>query len=443
MVREVLLLLAMVLLGSLLLGTVVADGPPGPPENLTAEIGDMWVLFTWDPPLNDGGSNVTNYNIEIGISVDNMEPKIFLGNVTSFNHTGLRSGVTWYIGVLAINTIGRGNLSEIIDITLYQPPGRPADALARGELGQVSLSWSPPDDNGGSEVLGYNISRGPDRNSLEDLASPGPGQRSFVDTDIVNGTEYYYEISAYNEHGTGGTVRLHATPYGAPLPPEITVARTLSDGWELKWEMPENDGGSPIVYYYFYETTDPDHFPRPETIFDQVPFVGYSHIGLRAGRVYYVRMAWGNMYGTSEVTETFVFNVTSVPERPYNLNAAIRKKGVDLVWAAPDDGGLAITGYQVFRTPEDGVWEMVAELGPSNTTYTDTGVKREGDYSYRVRAVNEKGVSEDSEETLVHWKAPDEGGNGLGSPGTGLLVATAAMMVAFIVAAKERDRFGP
>jgi len=421
------------------LDLAAAEGPPGPPQNITAETGHRWVLLTWDPPVDDGGSAITNYYVKIGNSIDSMETMAYLGDVLSYNRTDMMSGVKWYFAIYASNGNGRGNLSQVINVTRYGPPTEPLDASAQGEQGRVLLTWTPPEDPGGFDILGYNITRGLDRTSMESLVSLNAEQDSYADPEIVNGTEYYYGISAYTEYGTGDVTIRKAMPFGPPPVPNITVARAMDDGWELEWEMPENDGGSPIYQYHFYETTNPEFFPAPTRVIDHLPLIGQSHTGLEKGRTYYVKMQWGNKHGLSDFTETFVFNVTSEPDEPYNLHASRTKDVVSLLWVAPFDNGLAINGYLVFRYSEaDRDWELIGEIGPTNTTYTDTGLTEDGEYSYMVRAVNSKGTSEDSEAVSIDWKRPDDGNGGLGVPGHGTISALVVIFCMIVVYRRRR-----
>ena len=63
--------------------------------------------------------------------------------------------------------------------------------------------------------------------------------------------------------------------------------------------------------------------------------------------------------------------------------------GVHLSWSTPDNGGSAITGYDVYRGTASGNETLLANLGVRNS-YVDAGAKT-GTYYYRVSAINAVG----------------------------------------------------
>jgi len=87
----------------------------------------------------------------------------------------------------------------------------------------VTLAWSEPADDGGSDITGYRIYRG----IMEDGLGIVKDVTVMVYTDIglQNGQIYYYTVSALNAEGEGEKTQiLSATPEGdAPLITEITV----------------------------------------------------------------------------------------------------------------------------------------------------------------------------------------------------------------------------
>jgi PKD repeat protein len=71
-----------------------------------------------------------------------------------------------------------------------------------------------------------------------------------------------------------------------------------------------------------------------------------------------------------------------------------------LTWKAPDNGGAAITGYQILRgTSSGGKTVLVADTGSDKTTYIDTTVDPTvSDYYYTVKAINSVGIGNASNE---------------------------------------------
>ena len=127
---------------------------------------------------------------------------------------------------------------------------------------------------------------------------------------------------------------------------------------------------------------------------------------------YYARVS-----GDRNETGTYTLSVTDVtpeledegqkPAKPRGLEATATHGQVVLTWDDPDDD--SITGYMILRrvrvndTGGD-FSELVADTGTAALTYTDNTVAAGLTYTYRIKAINEHGVSERSR--WVHIDTP-------------------------------------
>ena len=87
------------------------------------------------------------------------------------------------------------------------------------------------------------------------------------------------------------------------------------------------------------------------------------------------------------------------PAKPRGLSATATHDRVVLTWDDPGDD--SITGYVILRRipgvdPEGQFSELVSDTGTAAATYTDDTVSAETRYTYRIKAINEHGVSERS-----------------------------------------------
>ena len=100
-----------------------ATATPGTPTNLTATaVSDTQIDLSWDAPSQDGGSAITDYDLEY--SEDGNEPWTDLTTsvtTTSFDDTGLTAGSTRHYRVAAINNVGTGAYSEEVSATAGSP----------------------------------------------------------------------------------------------------------------------------------------------------------------------------------------------------------------------------------------------------------------------------------------------------------------------------------
>ena len=83
--------------------------------------------------------------------------------------------------------------------------------------------------------------------------------------------------------------------------------------------------------------------------------------------------------------------------KPTGLSATATDAQVILTWNDPEDD--SITGYVIKRrSRKNGTnsasWSTLeADTGSAATTYTDTTVQANISYAYRIKAINEHGVS--------------------------------------------------
>ena len=116
------------------------------------------------------------------------------------------------------------------------------------------------------------------------------------------------------------------------------------------------------------------------------------------------------------------------PDQPTGLSAAATHDSVTLTWDDPGDD--SITGYVILRRvpgvdPQGHFNELVPDTGTDATTYTDDTVSAETRYTYRIKAINQHGVSERSRWSHINTPAApkaaesdeQDGGGAPGGPG--------------------------
>ena len=85
---------------------------PSPPQGLVATAGVLQVGLTWEVPLSDGGSPITNYRVHRGTTPGTAVFLADAGTSVSYTDTAVMAGVTYYYQVSAENAIGEGPLSN-------------------------------------------------------------------------------------------------------------------------------------------------------------------------------------------------------------------------------------------------------------------------------------------------------------------------------------------
>ncbi len=92
-------------------------------------------------------------------------------------------------------------------------PDAPTSPSATGGGGVINVKWTTPSD-GGSAITGYEIYRGLSSNPTTLLTTLGV-TNSYHDTEVTNGTTYYYRVKAVNAIGSSAySSSVSANPAG-------------------------------------------------------------------------------------------------------------------------------------------------------------------------------------------------------------------------------------
>jgi hypothetical protein len=126
-------------------------------------------------------------------------------------------------------------------------PAPPADVTGEPSDGEVTVSWSPPFDDGGAPVDAYAVYQD---GAAEPVATVPVADESATVGGLTNGTAYTFTVTATNEVGESepastGPVRPRTVP-GAPT----GVSAKAGDAkGTVSWKAPASNGGAPITSY--------------------------------------------------------------------------------------------------------------------------------------------------------------------------------------------------
>ncbi|MBI4393658.1 MAG: hypothetical protein HY556_07690 [Euryarchaeota archaeon] len=216
--------------------TATTFAAPSVPQGLAASGGPApgEITISWSPPSSDGGAPVLHYNLMFGDDQSASQGGFFLGNVTSFTHTGLGNHETVYYRMTAENAAGEGQPTGVVSATSLGYPGAPVNltAVSGPEAGQISLGWEAPGDNGGTNFTGYRLYRMATSSEFPGALAAELGSSAFSyvdDTGGVSGTEWFYAVATMNVVGEGNRSEQAAnfTPRGDTVTPREAA---LPDG---------------------------------------------------------------------------------------------------------------------------------------------------------------------------------------------------------------------
>ncbi|KAI8476074.1 MAG: fibronectin type III [Monoraphidium minutum] len=187
------------------------------------------------------------------------------------------------------------------------------------------------------------------------------------------------------------------TPPGPMQPPALS--QRARNALKLKWALPEETGGEPILQYVLEMTPAPlgwEGPPGPEGFFEV--YSGdersYKIVRLAPGTRYTFHIMAFNQLGPSPWSLCSAFttqaSVPAAPEPPLQVSSSA--DSVSLRWAAPPDNGDPISGYTLEVDDGAGGEFRLAYSGP-DTAATVSRLKSGLPYRFRLQAENTEGRS--------------------------------------------------
>lgn len=109
-------------------------------------------------------------------------------------------------------------------------PGAPTEVTGAAGGGQVTVSFTPPTNNGGSAITSYTVTSTPGNFTATGASSP------LVVTGLTNGTSYTFTVTATNALGAGPA----SAPSGSVTPTDADFTITPSVGGVTNWKFSVN-----------------------------------------------------------------------------------------------------------------------------------------------------------------------------------------------------------
>ena len=409
--------------------TTRAPGISGAPTNVRAvPDGGGAIDVSWDPPLDDGGTTITRY--EVQWSADGSTNwrgagSTANGETLTFKNTNLSFGTTRYYRVAARNSRGLSDWSNppyASATTLSGVPGQPNLTARATDANTIALTWTVPADNG-SSILLYQLEWSEDGTldgTWNSFTAAGASDTSYDDENLDPGTQRYYRIRAVNGSGNGSwsTVRNATTPPAAPGAPRLRATANGENAIDLTWDPPTDDGGADITGYELHVSTDGGtNYSRLTS--PSGTSRSYTHGGLKPGDGRHYQIRARNRAGLGDFSSAVsASTLTGVPTAPSLTARANGATEIKLSWTKPDDKGSNIQRYELEESDDGNDWGTLAGIVASNSEYVHTGLSGGTTRYYRIRAVNGNGNGQ--------WSTTRSARTDAGGPDAPVLTATPA-----------------
>jgi fibronectin type 3 domain-containing protein len=364
--------------------TMVPDVPPAAPTGLAAlPVSGSQIKLAWqDNSTNEGSFDVWR---KTGDGTY-MKIAIVAPNTVLYLDSGLTMGTSYTYKVRAYGSAGGSGFSNEVTLTTPVPPVAPTALAARPFSGtRVDLSWT---DNSNNET-GFAIWRKTGVGAYAQVALLGPDTTAYSDTSASPLTAYSYQVRAVGLAGASdpSNEATATTPVGAsPAAPAGLIAAPFSTTQVgLMW----SDNSDDETAFSIWRRTGAGDWARVTIVPPNT--TSYTDNTVTPEQTYTYRVRAGNNSGVSAWTdEVTVSTASGPPADPSNLTLTVTSGQINLTW---NDNSANETAFAIFRKGVDGVYVRIAVLAPNTTAYTDTSVTTGTAYTYRMRAVNNNGVS--------------------------------------------------
>lgn len=370
--------------------TAVVTTAFAPPTGLTATaIAPRQVQLAW----TDNAANETGFVIERATVVGGVAglfqqvataPANLANGQTNFVDTTVTDGSAYLYQVRDQNAAAVSAPSNTAAVNT--PIAAPSGLVLTVSVvpAQVGLAWA---DNSGAETA-YEVRR--DGALISTLPA---GSTGFVDSTVLDGASYAYQVSAVNASGSASTAVQTATlALAAPTATAVAITASAPLTATVGWV----DNSVSETGYTVQRATNATFTLGLVTSTAPAGSTSFADTTVLANRTYYyrVRTAKGAMVSTWSPTAVIT---VAVPAAPTGLTAtqpplSANPPTVTLNWV---DNATTETGYVVMRATDTGMTQnLVLTPLPANTrSWIDTTVVAGTSYNYRVYATNAVGNS--------------------------------------------------
>ena len=294
-----------------------------------------------------------------------MESKYNLGNAASW-YCGGEKGQSFYYNYgwrdMVESMGGNVRIKAYTDDVQIQKPSAPSGLSVSNTIASLTLKW-----NAVKGATGYEIYRAGTDGKYSKITTVT--STSYVDTSVKNNTQYSYRIKAYN------TACTSAFSTAASLKKtQISVSNLKADANGSKVQLSWTGVVTGAEGYVIYRRTEGG---------------SYAEIGRTSGNTYSDTISAGIKYYYAVAVYSGSRTEDKCPEvgvmylaTPSGLSVSNTIASLTLKWNAVKGA----TGYEIYRAGTDGKYSKITTV--TSTSYVDTSVKNNTQYSYRIKAYN-------------------------------------------------------
>uniref|UniRef100_A0A8C7C1U7 Immunoglobulin like and fibronectin type III domain containing 1, tandem duplicate 1 n=1 Tax=Oncorhynchus kisutch TaxID=8019 RepID=A0A8C7C1U7_ONCKI len=286
---------------------IVTDKPTPPLGPLEIiEASQNAIEVKWRSPKDDGGCKILNYILERQQIGRNTWKKLGpIGPEAHYKDSDVDHGRRYCYKIRADTEMGSSELMETEDVQAAYagPPSAPKVVSAFKDC--ITLTWNPPSNTGGTNILGYNMEKRKKGSNLWSPVNPEFGVK-----DVIEGMEYEFRVAAINNSGAGefGTPSEFVFARDPKKPPGKVIDLKVTDSTyttlSLGWTKPKEKAGVEDEAKGFFVEIRPAESPEwdrcnnnPSTM------TSFTVKGMKSMAMYWVRVIATNDGGEGKPQE--------------------------------------------------------------------------------------------------------------------------------------------
>ncbi|MCX6628088.1 MAG: DUF1800 family protein [Candidatus Solibacter sp.] len=363
--------------------------PPAAPSNLKALAGNTQIVLSWNAV-----AGASTYSVYRGTAAgaESAAPVATGLTGSTYTHTGLVNGTTYFYKVTAVNTGGASPpSSEVSAMPVPGAPPAPTNLKATPGNSQIVLTWTAS-----AGAVSYKVFRGTTAGGESSTPiATGVTTTTFTNTGLTNGAKYFYKVAAVNLGGTGA---LSNEASSVPIPPApASPANLTAVGGDGRVTLSWTAVAGAASYNIFRGTAAGAE--STTAIATGVTGATYTNTGLTNGTAYFFKVAAVNAGGVSPLSnEATATPAPPAPAAPTNVKAKAGDGLVTLTWNAVSGAAT----YSIFRGTAAGAESPTPiASGIATATFTDTGRTNGVALFYKVAGVNLGGTGTQSAEVTA------------------------------------------
>ena len=345
-----------------------------------------WKKFT-------GEGTISGYNIYGCDTEDGIYTLLNTSPITDlyYDENIPLEGKVRYYKLTAVNEVGEGAQSDFVSGQTWgnQPAAPTGLSATQGtDINKVTVSWTSSADADGYRVYRSATAAGPYAQVGTDLGDVV----TYDDASGVQGTHYFYKVSALKTYGGESVMSIYAEGYILGVPDAVTGV-SATDGTEdqkitITWLAPS---GSVTSYTIYRADSSSGTYTLVSSGITTQNFTDNVSDADGTGIHKYYKVSAVNAAGEGAQSSYDEGSTMSVPSAPGSVSVSNGSfdDRIRITWTA--SSGI-VTGYIIYRCSDSGcsVETELATVSAATLTYDDM-VDNHSTYYYMVCASNDAG----------------------------------------------------